>query len=95
MDKTLFNLLNTGAPAATLLVRLLAGLVFFAEVKKFIFPTEWGIGRFEKIGIIYPHLSALFVGVVETFCGLLLSIGLFTRPAAARSFARPSAARLC
>src|SRR5271157_1907126 len=46
MDKTLFNLLNTGAPAATLLVRLLAGLVFFAEgIKKFMFPTEWGIGR--------------------------------------------------
>jgi hypothetical protein len=28
MDRTLFNLLNTGAPAATLVVRLLAGLVF-------------------------------------------------------------------
>jgi uncharacterized membrane protein YphA (DoxX/SURF4 family) len=64
-------------------VRLLAGLVFFAEgIKKFIFPTEWGIGRFEKIGIIYPHLSAPFVGVVETACGLLLIFGLFTRPAA-------------
>ena len=83
MDKTLFNLLNTNAPAATLVVRLLAGLVFFAEgIKKFMFPTEWGIGRFEKIGIIYPHLSAPFVGVVETVCGLLLIFGLFTRPAA-------------
>jgi putative oxidoreductase len=83
MDKTLFNLLNTGAPAATLVVRLLAGLVFFAEgIKKFMFPTEWGIGRFEKIGIIYPNLSAPFVGVVETVCGLLLIFGLFTRPAA-------------
>ena len=83
MDKTLFNLLNTDAPAATLVVRLLAGLVFFAEgIKKFISPAEWGIGRFEKIGIIYPHLSAPFVGVVETVCGLLLIFGLFTRPAA-------------
>ena len=83
MDKTLFNLLNTGAPAATLVVRLLAGLLFFAEgIKKFMFPTEWGIGRFEKIGIIYPHLSAPFVGVVETVCGLLLIFGLFTQPAA-------------
>jgi putative oxidoreductase len=55
MDKPLFNLLNTSAPAATLVVRLLPGLVFFAEgIKKFMFPTEWGIGRFEKIGIIYP-----------------------------------------
>src|SRR5258707_7822249 len=83
MDKPLFDLLNTNAPAATLVVRLLPGLVFFAEgIKKFMFPTEWGIGRFEKIGIIYPHLSAPFVGVVETVCGLLLIFGLFTRPAA-------------
>jgi hypothetical protein len=49
MDKTLFNLLNTGCPAATLVVRLPAGLVFFAEgIKKFIFPTECGIDRFRK-----------------------------------------------
>ena len=79
MDKTLFNVLNTSAPAATLVVRLLPGLVFFAEgIKKFLFSTEWGVGRFEKIGIIYPHLSAPFVGVVETVCGLLLIFGLFS-----------------
>lgn len=83
MDKTLFNVLNTSAPAATLVVRLLPGLVFFAEgIKKFLFSIEWGVGRFEKIGIIYPHLSAPFVGVVETVCGLLLIFGLFSRPAA-------------
>jgi putative oxidoreductase len=81
MDKT--RLLNTNAPAATLVIRLLPGLVFFAEgIKKFMFPADWGVGRFEKIGIIYPGLSAPFVGVVETVCGLLLIIGLFTRPAA-------------
>ena len=45
----LFNLLKTAAPAATLVVRLLPGLVFFAErMKKFMFPAEWGIGRFER-----------------------------------------------
>ena len=83
MDKALFNLLNSSAPAATVVVRLLPGLVFFAEgIKKFMFPAEWGIGRFEKIGIIYPYLSAPFVGIVETVCGLLLIFGLFSRPAA-------------
>jgi putative oxidoreductase len=83
MDKTLFNLLNTDAPAATLVLRLLPGLVFFAEgIKKFMFPAEWGVGRFEKIGIIFPSVSAPFVCVVETVGGLLLIIGLFTRPAA-------------
>ena len=59
------------------------GLVFFAEgVKKFMFPTEWGVGRFEKIKIIYPYFSAPFVGTVETVCGLLLIFDLFSRPAA-------------
>jgi putative oxidoreductase len=64
-------------------VRLLAGPVFFLEgMKKFMFPAEWGVGRFEKIGIWNPPLTAPFVGTVETVCGLLLIIGLLTRPAA-------------
>lgn len=52
------------------------------RIKKFMFPAERGVGRFEKIGIIFPGFSAAFVGVVETVGGLLLIIGLFTRPAA-------------
>jgi chromate transport protein ChrA len=67
------------AKSLALALILFAGLQIW---KKFIFPAEWGIGRFEKIGIIYPHLTAPFVGVVETVCGLLLIFGLFTRPAA-------------
>jgi putative oxidoreductase len=83
MGKMLYNLLKTDAPAATLVIRLLAGGVFFAEgIKKFIFPGDWGVGRFEKIGIILPSVSAPFVGVVETVCGLLLLVGFFTRAAA-------------
>src|SRR5262249_10923545 len=83
MSKTLFNVLNTDAPAATLIIRLLAGLDFFAEgIKKCMFPADCGVGRFEKIGIVYPGLTAPFVGVVETVCGLLLILGFLTRPAA-------------
>ena len=41
-----------------------------------------GFGRFEKIGIPYPHISAPFVGVVEIACGILLLVGLATRFAA-------------
>jgi putative oxidoreductase len=38
-----------------------------------------GVGRFQKIGIPLPGFFAPFVGTVETICGFLLTIGLFTR----------------
>jgi hypothetical protein len=51
-------------------VRLLAGLVFFAEgIKRFKFPIELGNRSIRKD----PHLSAPSVGVVETVCGLLIT----------------------
>ena len=75
--------IQTRAAAAVLLIRLLAGVVFFAEgVKKFLFVAQWGAGRFATIGIPHPEVMAPFVGVVEIVCGLLLLIGLFGRPAA-------------
>jgi len=81
---TLWNrLLNSSAPAATLLVRLLVGGVFFLEgVKKFLFVAQWGAGRFARIGIPYPGFTGSFVGVVEIVCGFLLLLGLLTRLAA-------------
>ena len=66
--------------AANLLIRLLAGGVFFLEgIKKFLFPLQWGAGRFTHIGIPAPNFLAPFVGVVEIVCGLLLLLGLLTR----------------
>ena len=77
------KLMRTQAPAAVILVRLLAGSVFFAEgLKKFLFAADWGAGRFARIGIPAPEILGPFVGVVEIVCGLLLVIGLLTRPAA-------------
>jgi len=68
---------------AFILVRILVGWVFVSEgVQKFLFPSQLGVGRFEKIGIPSPHLMAPFVGTVEIVCGSLLLIGLFTRLAA-------------
>ncbi len=70
----------TNAPAATLLIRFLAGGVFFLEgVKKFLFAAQWGTGRFAKIGIPLPEFTGPFVGVVEIVWGLLLLLGLLTR----------------
>jgi uncharacterized membrane protein YphA (DoxX/SURF4 family) len=77
------NLLRTQAPTATILVRFLVGGVFLVEgIQKFIFPDELGVGRFIKIGIPAPEILAPFVGTVETVCGILLLLGLLTRPAA-------------
>ncbi|MGO9837805.1 MAG: DoxX family protein [Polyangiaceae bacterium] len=71
------------APAATLLVRFLVGGVFLAEgIQKFLYPETLGVGRFIKIGIPAPAITAPFVGVVEIVCGTLLMVGLMTRLAA-------------
>jgi uncharacterized membrane protein YphA (DoxX/SURF4 family) len=48
-------------------------------IKKFLFPQQWGVGRFTHIGIPAPGTLAPFVGVVEIVCGFLLLLGLLTR----------------
>lgn len=64
---------------AILLVRVMVGWVFLSEgIQKFLFLNSLGVGRFAKIGIPIPQYSAPFVGVIETVCGLLLIVGLFT-----------------
>lgn len=74
------GLVGTSAPAGVILIRLLAGGVFFIEgVKKFLFVAQWGAGRFERIGIPWPQFTGPFVGVVEIVGGLLLLVGLLTR----------------
>jgi len=71
------------APAAVVLIRLMAGAVFLSEgIQKFLFPAALGVGRFASIGIPAPEIMAPFVGVVEIGCGSLLIIGLIARLAA-------------
>jgi putative oxidoreductase len=71
---------NPNASWAVILVRALVGAVFLSEgIQKFLFPDALGIGRFAKIGIPYPAVSAPFVGAVEIVFGSLLLLGLFTR----------------
>ena len=70
--------------AANAIVRVLVGAVFLSEgVQKLLFADALGVGRFAKIGIPLPAISAPFVGVVEIVCGALVIVGLFTRLAAA------------
>jgi putative oxidoreductase len=78
------DILRTEASGWTVLVRLSVGLVVFLPegIQKLIFPDILGAGRFARIGIPLPDVTGPFVGVVETVCGLLIIIGLFTRLAA-------------
>lgn len=75
--------MDSGAPAATILIRLTVGGVFLSEgIQKFVYPATLGAGRFAEIGIPAPGVMGPFVGVVETACGALILLGLATRVAA-------------
>ena len=69
----------TDGPAATWLIRLLAGGVFLWEgILKFVYANQ-GVGRFTKLGFPWPHATATFVGTLEIAGGALLLAGLGTR----------------
>jgi putative oxidoreductase len=80
--KNLFSwLMNppTDGPKSILLLRLMAGGVFFWEgLLKFVYVNQ-GVGRFTKLGIPFPHYTATFIGCLEIVGGLLLLTGLMTR----------------
>jgi putative oxidoreductase len=78
------RLVQSRAPAATLLIRVMVGAVFLSEgIQKFLDPATRGAGRFVKIGIPFPEVMGTFVGAVEIVCGALVLAGLLTRLAAA------------
>jgi putative oxidoreductase len=65
-----------------LILRLMAGGVFFWEgILKFVY-TNQGVGRFTKLGFPMPDVTADFVATLEIVGGLCLILGLFTRLAA-------------
>jgi putative oxidoreductase len=79
----LHRLLETNAPAANILIRLMVGGIFLSEgIQKFLYPADLGSGRFAKIGIPAPEFFGPFVGGFEMICGALLLAGLGTRLAA-------------
>jgi putative oxidoreductase len=77
-------LFDTRAPGWSILVRLMVGLVVFLPegIQKLVFPDILGAGRFANIGISYPEMMGPVVGIVETVCGTLIIVGMFTRLAA-------------
>ena len=66
-------------PPATVVIRTMAGAVFFWEgILKFVYANQ-GVGRFTKLGLPFPVFTANFVGGLEIVGGLLLILGLGTR----------------
>ncbi len=66
-------------PRATMVIRMMAGAVFFWEgILKFVYVNQ-GVGRFTKLGIPFPLFTAPFVGWLEIVGGVLLMLGLGTR----------------
>src|SRR3984957_3398157 len=67
------------APRSALIMRVMVGGVFLSEgILKFVYPNQ-GVGRFTKLGIPAPELTANFIGSLEIVGGILLIAGLFTR----------------
>jgi putative oxidoreductase len=65
--------------SSILIIRLMAGAVFFWEgILKFVYVNQ-GVGRFTKLGFPFPESTAHLVATGEIIGGLFLIFGLFTR----------------
>jgi putative oxidoreductase len=74
-----FRQVPEGTPKSVILIRFMAGGVFFWEgILKFVY-TNQGVGRFTKLGIPFPDFTAHFVANLEIVGGLLLIFGFLTR----------------
>jgi uncharacterized membrane protein YphA (DoxX/SURF4 family) len=77
------RLLDTRAPAAVILIRLMVAIVFISEgIQKFLYPDRLGAGRFTSIGIPMPEIAGPLVASVETIGGVCILVGFLTRIAA-------------
>jgi len=79
------RLLDTRAPAAVFLIRLMVGTVFVSEgIQKFLFPERLGAGRFAALTRLaaIPLLIDMAVAIVSTKLPILLGRGfwIFQRP---------------
>ncbi|NRA53999.1 MAG: DoxX family protein [Gammaproteobacteria bacterium] len=85
---TLKNILTSTDSSATLPLRLIAGIIFTAHGSQKLFSWFGGYGLdgtgqwMESIGLAPGYLMALMAGSAEFFGGLLLIVGLLTRPTA-------------
>jgi len=82
------TILNTDENFSGLSLRLVAGVIFAAHGAQKLFAWFGGYGLdgtgqwMESIGLAPGYLMALLAGSAEFFGGILLLVGLLTRPAA-------------
>jgi len=79
------TLIGTHASLATLILRVTLGVIFVAHgyPKLFKEPGPEGVSGFlQSLKVPAPLFFAYVVGIVEFFGGILVIVGLFTRPAA-------------
>ena len=87
--KLLSNIFNTNDSTSTLPLRVIAGIIFAAHGAQKLFAWFGGYGLegtgqwMDSIGLSPGFIMALMAGSAEFFGGLLLILGLLTRPAAA------------
>lgn len=88
-NSTLLNVLRSDDSYAPLALRLAAGVIFAAHGAQKLFGWFGGYGLegtgqwMASIGLEPGYFMALMAGSAEFFGGLLLILGLLTRPAAA------------
>lgn len=74
---------DAGWPASAVgLLRIVAGAFFVSvSVGKFVDHAQEA-ADFDRYGVPVPDLAVFAVGTIEVVCGVLLVVGLLTRPAA-------------
>lgn len=83
------RVLQTNLSTSTLPLRLIAGIIFAAHGSQKLFAWFGGYGLdgtgqwMDSIGLGPGYLMALLVGSTEFFGGILLILGLLTRPTSA------------
>ncbi len=66
-----------------ILIRVIVALVFITEgVLKFVYPSELGAGRLERIGFPFPHALSPLVGLGEIVAGAAVLANFYAGDAA-------------
>ena len=74
--------LLTQAPAATILIRIIVGIIFLTEgIQNFLIRRSWAPDASPKSEFRWRKLGAV-VGCVKIVCGAMLILGVLTRIAA-------------